>query len=78
MLSAVSPKPEKKCTLIHIHDESKYDGFIPTVKNRIRQFKLIEDHLKTKLNEKNKDNAKSEKETDTSKQINKGPSQASS
>ena len=30
------------------------------------------------LNEKNKDNAKSEKESDTSKQINKGPSQASS
>jgi len=30
------------------------------------------------LNEKNKDNAKSEKESDSSKQINKGPSQASS
>ncbi len=30
------------------------------------------------LNEKNKDNAKSEKESDPSKQINKGPSQASS
>ena len=29
------------------------------------------------LNEKNKDNAKSEKESDSSKQINKGPSQAS-